>query len=270
MYNDGKVCISLLGTAHAWNATQQWNKDSSLAQVLMSIQTQILGVDDPFFSEGFGHANTKGTRAGEEASKRYNNTVRLATLRHAIIDHLKFPKRGFEEVTLRHFSVCRKRLLVQARRWLVEARATPIQHRFERAYNTLVSLLASDQMKKFHDFHGTVLAPLSDDVEFLWKTDEEFARTHLSEYSVGTRLVKASRDELEDPFGTADERKPSAVAIDANLVQAVAEVLVTRSHILEKTNPWAKGGARLALSHDDQSPPAKKDCDTDEDDSIYD
>ena len=68
LYNDGKVCISLLGTAHAWNAAQQWNKDSSLAQVLMSIQTQILGVNDPYFSEGFGHANTKGTQAGEEAS----------------------------------------------------------------------------------------------------------------------------------------------------------------------------------------------------------
>jgi len=43
LYNDGKVCLSLLGTTESWNEAQRWNpKESSLAQVLISIQAQIL------------------------------------------------------------------------------------------------------------------------------------------------------------------------------------------------------------------------------------
>jgi ubiquitin-protein ligase len=50
---DGKVCISLLGSTNATDESQRWNPDlSSLAQVLISIQSQILGVGDPYFNEG--------------------------------------------------------------------------------------------------------------------------------------------------------------------------------------------------------------------------
>lgn len=54
LYQDGKVCLSLLGTFHAGDVSQQWNPSiSSLAQILLSIQTQLL-VKDPYFLGTFG------------------------------------------------------------------------------------------------------------------------------------------------------------------------------------------------------------------------
>ena len=45
LYNDGKVCLSLLGTTNAGKESHRWSpKKSSLAQVLLSIQSQILDV----------------------------------------------------------------------------------------------------------------------------------------------------------------------------------------------------------------------------------
>jgi len=142
----------------------------------MSIQTQIF-VPDPYFSEGFGHEGMRGTQAGREGSIRYNNTLRLATLRHAIIDQLRSPPRGFEDICLRHFSLCRKRLLVQARRWMVEAKGSPIHRRFVRAYNELIVLLSSlpDRTKGFAGYND-VLPPLDDDVQRLRVIDPLFAR----------------------------------------------------------------------------------------------
>lgn len=172
LYNDGKVCISLLGTAHAWNESQRWNAEkSSLAQVLLSVQSQILAVPDPFFNEGFGHEAMKGTEAGEEGSRRYNNSLRLATLRYAIIAYLKFPPQGFEEVVKRHFSMCRKCILVQARRWTLEAKETPLYKRFVRAYRELVVLLSAEDLVKESE---SVLPPLQEDVEALMQLDPSF------------------------------------------------------------------------------------------------
>lgn len=173
LYNDGKVCISLLGTARAWNTSQQWNEDSSLAQVLMSIQTQILGVPDPYFNEGFGHEGMRNTVAGNEGSARYNHTLRLATLRHAVIAQLKLPPRGFEEISKRHFSLCRKRLLVQAHRWMVEANGLPIYSRFVRAYNEVAVLLSSDHLKDFRGY-DKVLPPSEADMQQLRAIDHSF------------------------------------------------------------------------------------------------
>ena len=51
LYQDGKVCLSLLGTFHAADESQKWNpRISSLAQILLSIQTQLL-TSEPYFNE---------------------------------------------------------------------------------------------------------------------------------------------------------------------------------------------------------------------------
>ena len=53
-YNDGKVCLSLLGTTGAGDESQRWNPhESSLAQVLLSIQSQILDVAEVSFLLSF-------------------------------------------------------------------------------------------------------------------------------------------------------------------------------------------------------------------------
>jgi Ubiquitin-conjugating enzyme len=95
LYNDGKVCISILGTYQAFDDSQRWNPaTSSLAQVLASLQTQLLGDAEPYFSDGFNHDSVRGTPAGDRGSRRFNNKIRLHTLRYAIIAPLKHPPLG--------------------------------------------------------------------------------------------------------------------------------------------------------------------------------
>jgi ubiquitin-protein ligase len=55
LYVDGKVCLSLLGLTFATDESQRWNSESSsLAQILLSMQSQIFGVKEPYFNEGSG------------------------------------------------------------------------------------------------------------------------------------------------------------------------------------------------------------------------
>jgi ubiquitin-protein ligase len=56
LYEDGKVCVSLLGT---WSGrgTEVWSStNSTLLQVIVSIQGLIL-VDEPYFNEDFSFFN---------------------------------------------------------------------------------------------------------------------------------------------------------------------------------------------------------------------
>jgi ubiquitin-protein ligase len=197
LYQDGKVCLSLLGTWHASDESQKWNPQvSSLAQVLLSIQTQLL-VTEPYFNEP-GYDQTKGTFAGREGSKRYNSVLRLATLRHAIIGYLRDPPNGFAEVAKRHFSMSRKRIVVQAKRWMLEAKGTPLFARFEKAYADIVTLLNTESMHSF-----PALPPLADDVEALMTLDSNFvalcrghvddtppsARQRVAHATVGNRVT---------------------------------------------------------------------------------
>lgn len=61
LYSDGKVCLSLLGTFHG-EQTAKWGSHSTLAQVLMGIQSQIMTAD-PFYTEP-GNERLRGTDEG--------------------------------------------------------------------------------------------------------------------------------------------------------------------------------------------------------------
>ena len=51
LYNDGKVCLSLLGTWHGGSADEKWDASrSTLYQVLVSIQSIIM-VEEPMYNE---------------------------------------------------------------------------------------------------------------------------------------------------------------------------------------------------------------------------
>ncbi|ORX79510.1 hypothetical protein BCR32DRAFT_294424 [Anaeromyces robustus] len=51
LYEDGKVCLSLLGTWHGKDETEKWTPKSNILQVLLSIQGLVLGVQLPYFNE---------------------------------------------------------------------------------------------------------------------------------------------------------------------------------------------------------------------------
>ena len=82
LYNCGKVCLSLLGT---WRGDigESWNSSTStLFQILVSIQSQIL-IDEPYFNEP-GYEKYIGKPIGLTNSKNYNYNIRQYNLDYAI------------------------------------------------------------------------------------------------------------------------------------------------------------------------------------------
>jgi len=109
LYNEGKVCLSLLGT---WEGAQgeQWNAETStIIQVLISIQSLIL-CPEPYYNEP-GFERIYGTSAGNAESNRYNEEVFKNSLKFAILGQLTSPPEGFEEVTKAHFYIKRHSLI---------------------------------------------------------------------------------------------------------------------------------------------------------------
>ena len=107
LYEDGKVCVSLLGT---WSGkgTETWTPNSNLLQLLVSIQGLIL-VAEPYFNEA-GYERQKGTQQGHENSRMYNEMVVLKLVqamttlamnppeafKNEVMDHLKQHAQRYE------------------------------------------------------------------------------------------------------------------------------------------------------------------------------
>uniref|UniRef100_A0A1I8PX28 UBC core domain-containing protein n=1 Tax=Stomoxys calcitrans TaxID=35570 RepID=A0A1I8PX28_STOCA len=74
LYEDGKVCVSLLNT---WTGKESevWGPKSTLLQVIVSIQGLIL-VPEPYFNEA-GYDRQKDTQQGRENSRMYNEMVMI-------------------------------------------------------------------------------------------------------------------------------------------------------------------------------------------------
>uniref|UniRef100_A0A2A4JHK1 UBC core domain-containing protein n=1 Tax=Heliothis virescens TaxID=7102 RepID=A0A2A4JHK1_HELVI len=98
LYEDGKVCVSLLGT---WSGrgVEVWGKDSSLLQVIVSLQGLILNAE-PYFNEA-GYEKQKGTQQGKENSRMYNEMV-LLKLVQSMTKMLMNPPEPFRGEILRH------------------------------------------------------------------------------------------------------------------------------------------------------------------------
>lgn len=108
LYNNGKVCLSLLGT---WSGPGWDPKVSTLLQVLVSIQSLIM-VPDPYFNEP-GYESSQGTYSGNRASESYNQNIRLRTMEQAMLAQLRKPTPGFEEVIKTHFYMKKKQIIKQ-------------------------------------------------------------------------------------------------------------------------------------------------------------
>ena len=108
LYSNGKVCLSLLGT---W-AGPGWDPQlSTLFQVLLSIQAMVMCAD-PIQNEPSWEYKV-GTPEGE----RFDRAVQHGTLLYAMLDHLKDPPYGFEQVTHAHFWLHKQDILQQIREW---------------------------------------------------------------------------------------------------------------------------------------------------------
>ncbi|CAB9512022.1 (E3-independent) E2 ubiquitin-conjugating enzyme UBE2O [Seminavis robusta] len=85
LYECGKVCLSLLGT---WQGPGWQKGESTLLQVLVSLQSLILGTSEPYFNEP-GFQSSQGTARGKTESDKYNKKIRRYTFEVAILPFLK-------------------------------------------------------------------------------------------------------------------------------------------------------------------------------------
>lgn len=89
LYNNGKVCLSLLGTWRG-QSTENWDpKLSTILQVLISIQAIIMS-NEVYFNEP-GYEHEAGTTDGERKNEGYSNIVRYCNVKYAMIDAIKNP-----------------------------------------------------------------------------------------------------------------------------------------------------------------------------------
>ena len=90
LYNSGKVCLSLLGT---WSGvqTEKWiPNESTMLQVLVSIQGLILN-QKPFFNEP-GYERLAGSPSGECQSNAYSEKIFLLSLKTMVYNMRRPPK----------------------------------------------------------------------------------------------------------------------------------------------------------------------------------
>jgi len=138
LYNNGKVCLSLLGT---WSGPGWQANKSTLLQVLVSIQGLIL-VPDPFYNEpGF----LQGKH--ETQAKQYNKNIRKHTLEYAIDAFLQqvneagnqdYPE--FGNVMIQHFCERADAIEEQLQEWIHQDKS--IKALAERVRKNLRSVIA--------------------------------------------------------------------------------------------------------------------------------
>ena len=116
LYSSGKVCLSLLGTWRG-NSTENWDKNiSTLLQVLISIQSIIMS-ELVYFNEPSCESEM-GKKEGEARNEAYSNIVRYCNIKFAMIEQIKKPSKGFEEVIHRHFYLKKEQILKEVRGWI--------------------------------------------------------------------------------------------------------------------------------------------------------
>nr|XP_032822964.1 (E3-independent) E2 ubiquitin-conjugating enzyme [Petromyzon marinus] len=114
LYENGKVCVSLLGT---WvgKGTEKWTNKSSLLQVLISIQGLIL-VNEPYYNEA-GFESDRGLQEGYENSRCYNEMA-LIKLVQSMTLLLNHPPAVFQHEIREHFQARGWRMLHRLQAWL--------------------------------------------------------------------------------------------------------------------------------------------------------
>ena len=119
LYNNGKVCLSLLGT---WSGekSEKWNPEiSTFLQVIISIQSLIL-VEEPYFNEP-GWEKDMHTELGKKRSFAYKDKIRYQNLKVSIVNQLKNPPFGFKDFILKHFKLKRQEIIDVATKWEKES-----------------------------------------------------------------------------------------------------------------------------------------------------
>jgi ubiquitin-protein ligase len=114
LYSNGYVCLSLLGTwsgqsSEKWIAPNAEGTGSTLYQVIMSIYSMVFS-EEPWFNEP-GRESGIGSATTNQNAIQYKNEIRDGTIKFAIINQLKYPEEGFEDVIKTHFKLKKDKVI---------------------------------------------------------------------------------------------------------------------------------------------------------------
>lgn len=115
LYNNGYVCLSLLGTWQG-KGCEKWNPaHSTMLQVLVSIQALVLN-DKPYFNEP-GYERTSGTQEGARRSLKYNESTFVLSVR-TMLYSLRRPPKHFENLVAEHFRIRGRTILAACKAYM--------------------------------------------------------------------------------------------------------------------------------------------------------
>ena len=168
LYNNGYVCLSLLGT-WSGDSTEKWRQDTSnLLQVLISLQSIVMseGViyNEPAYSQGRYSKSYLNLELG------YSNIVKLANIKFAMNDMIKNPPKGFEEIVRYHFYLKREEIMKECMKWLNEAEIIKNDHTCNADYGGLVSSHNYELSLLLTKEKGAYYNVMNEEIENLRKT----------------------------------------------------------------------------------------------------
>lgn len=82
----------------------------------MSIQAIIMS-EEVYFNEP-GYEHEAGTPEGEGKNYAYQNIVKYANIKYAMIEQMKTPTKGFEEIIRKHFWIKKEEIMTEVTQWL--------------------------------------------------------------------------------------------------------------------------------------------------------
>lgn len=119
LYECGKVCLSLLNTWGGRGKEKWIPGESTMLQVLVSIQGLILNAN-PYFNEP-GYAKLSGSALGEQSSQHYNENTYIFNLR-TMVYCMRRPPQHFEDFVVGHFFQSCQDILVACKAYTEGAR----------------------------------------------------------------------------------------------------------------------------------------------------
>lgn len=147
LYENGKVCLSMIGT---WSGPG-WVPCNTITSLLMAIQGLVL-VDWPLKNEP-GHESDSVSNL-----TIYNNIIEHETMRYAVIKMLKCPPNGFEPFkdTMEQYVYDN----VNRYRELMDVRSVHNGKRYiSNVYSMSIICNYTELLKKFNDLFDTVINP---------------------------------------------------------------------------------------------------------------
>jgi len=140
LYDCGKVCLSLLGTWQGASSEKWIPETSTLEQLFVSVQSQIL-VEHPYYNEP-GYEYTFNTPSGKKNSHHYNLQRRIYTLQHTMLELLQKPDSypEFTNVIINHFKLKKDYIKKIITKWIDDAKE-----------------YENDNTNKAKDFYGNIV-----------------------------------------------------------------------------------------------------------------